>query len=103
MDAATRHTAQIIEASRQHLAQFRKKYPVRGDLELDPRVFWRITDNWVELTVRFIAEPHGVRALRDAMARDIVRDLATARIDIASNTFEITGVTPLEAREELKN
>jgi small-conductance mechanosensitive channel len=103
LDAATCHTAKIVEESRGKLAEFRKKYPVHGDLEVEPRVFWRLTDNWVELTVRFIAEPHGVRALKDAMARDIVRDLAKAKIDIASNTLEITGVPPVKARVEIAN
>jgi small-conductance mechanosensitive channel len=101
LDAATRHTAQIVEKSREQLAGFMKKYPVHGDLEVEPRVFWRMTDNWVELTVRFVAEPHGVRALKDAMARDIVSDLAKTGIGIASSTFEVTGVPPLKARVEI--
>ena len=32
--------------------------------EIDPRVYWRITDNWLELTVRFLAPDHGIRDTR---------------------------------------
>ena len=35
--------------------------------DLRPRVYWRMTDNWLELTVRFVARDHGVRDLKDAM------------------------------------
>ena len=31
------------------------------DLEtLNPQVFCRLTDNWLELSLRFITRPHGV-------------------------------------------
>ena len=36
------------------------------------RVYLRMTDNWLELTVRFIARDHGMRDLKDAMSRDIL-------------------------------
>jgi hypothetical protein len=52
-------------------------------------VYYRLTDNWLELTVRFIAEDHGVRSLKDAMSRDILAALDEAGIGIASATFAI--------------
>jgi hypothetical protein len=54
-----------------------------------------MTDNWLELTVRFIAEDHGVRDLKDAMTRDILAALNKAKIGIASATFEIVGLPKL--------
>jgi small-conductance mechanosensitive channel len=64
-------------------------------VDLDPRVFWRITDNWLELTVRFIAPPHGVRAIKDAMSRDVLAGLDKAGIGIASATYDIVGLPPI--------
>lgn len=40
--------------------------------EIDPRVFWRITEDWLELTVRFLGPDHGIRGIKDKMTRDIV-------------------------------
>ena len=40
--------------------------------DLDPRVYWRLTDNWLELTVRFVTRERGVRAVKDAMSREIL-------------------------------
>jgi hypothetical protein len=55
-----------------------------------------MTDNWLELTVRFIAKDHGVRDLKDAMTRDILAALDSAGIGIASATFEIVGLPTLK-------
>jgi len=40
--------------------------------EIDPRVFWRITEDWLELTVRFLGPDHGIRGIKDKMTRDIM-------------------------------
>jgi hypothetical protein len=39
--------------------------------DLDPRVYWRLTGNWLELAVRFVTPERGVRAVKDAMSREI--------------------------------
>jgi hypothetical protein len=63
--------------------------------EMAPRVYYRLTDKWLELTVRFIARDHGIRHLKDAMSRDILRALGEARIAVASTSFSISHVPPL--------
>ena len=52
----------------------------------------RLTDNWLELNVRFIVRDHGIRRLKDAMSPDILRGLDEAGIGLASATFEIVGL-----------
>ena len=37
-----------------------------------PRVYWRMTDNSLELTVRLPDYEHGVRDLKGAVTRDIL-------------------------------
>jgi hypothetical protein len=62
---------------------------------MKPKVYMRMTDNWLELSVRFIASDHGVRDLKDAMTRDVLDALDQAQIGIASATFEIVRLPPL--------
>ena len=62
----------------------------------EPRVYWRITDNWVELTIRFVTREHGARDVIDKMSRDILQEFDEARIGIASATFEIVGLPTLK-------
>ncbi len=74
-----------------------QRYEVRP-LDLEPRVYWRLTDNWLELAVRFVAETHGVRTLKDAISREIIAGLDAAKIEIASATYDIVGFPPIEIR-----
>jgi small-conductance mechanosensitive channel len=69
--------------------------------EIDPRVYWRLTDNWLELTVRFLLPDHGGRRIKDAMSREILAGLNEAKIEIASGTYAIVEVPPLQV--ELAN
>ncbi len=71
-----------------------KRYFVRG-ADLEPRVYWRLTDNWLELTVRFLTGVYGVRDVKDAMSREVLSALDEAGIGLASATFEVVGLPPL--------
>ena len=55
-----------------------------------------MTDNWLELTLRFVVTEHGVRDVKDALARDILKRFEEAGIGIASATFELVGLPPLK-------
>ncbi|HEX6174089.1 MAG TPA: hypothetical protein VF089_08745 [Candidatus Binatia bacterium] len=66
---------------------------------MKPKVYYRLTNNWLERAVRFIVEDHGIRRVKDAMSRDILRALKEADIKVASTTFEITGLPPLRIRD----
>ena len=68
-------------------------------LDLVPRVFFRITDNWLELTVRFVLYTHQIRTAKDAMSRHIISGTGCkAGIGIASATYDIVGLPPIEVR-----
>ena len=66
--------------------------------DVDPRVYWRITDNWLELTVRFLVPDHGGRKIKDAMNREILAKLDAAKIEIASATYDVVGMPPLKVQ-----
>ena len=97
--AAARHHAirreQMTEAQ---VDELERRYQLRID-EIEPRVYWRITDNWLELTVRFLSPDHGTRAIKDAMSREIMAALDAAGIGIASATYEITGLPAVQFRQ----
>ena len=67
-------------------------------IDLEPRVYYRITDNWLELTVRFLLYTHQVRLAKDAMSRHIITEMDKAGIGIASSTYDIVGFPPIEVR-----
>jgi small-conductance mechanosensitive channel len=93
-EAADRHTLKTSALGEPAIAELERRYVMKR-ADMKPRVFWRMTDNWLELTVRFLVEDHGIRDVKDAMTREILSGLDRAGIAIASSTFEITGVPPL--------
>ncbi|MEO5834473.1 MAG: mechanosensitive ion channel domain-containing protein [Nakamurella sp.] len=96
---AAAHAHAIIDdrAAEAALASMRSRYAM-SDASLDPSVYWRLTDNWLELSLRFLVPVRGVREIKDRMSRDIIRALDEAGVGIASATFEIVGVPRLEYR-----
>ncbi|MEO6947870.1 MAG: mechanosensitive ion channel domain-containing protein [Nitrobacter sp.] len=90
---ATDPNSMASEAKEDLLARFGVE-----PIELDPRVFYRITDNWLELTVRFIVGTHKIRDVKDAMSRQIIAELDKVGIGIASATYDIVGFPAIEFR-----
>ena len=61
-------------------------------LDFEPRVYYRLTSSWLELTVRFVFKDHGTRAVKDQMARDILEGFDAAGIAVASAGLRIEGL-----------
>jgi small-conductance mechanosensitive channel len=99
LDVARRHSVPASELSREALEEMRRRYFMEK-VSTEPRVFWRITDNWVELTVRFVTREHGARDVKDKMSRDILQALDEAGIGIASATFEVVGLPQVKLQME---
>jgi len=99
MLAAVQHHTESVEAlGREALDQMQRRYFVHAVTDLSPRVYYRITDNWLELSVRFITTEHGVREVKDAISRDMLAALDEAGIGIASATYDIVGFPPIQLK-----
>jgi small-conductance mechanosensitive channel len=101
LEAVRSATEEITREAREVLQKMKDKYLIR-ESELVPRAFIRLTDNWIELSVRFIARPFGVRELKDRISRRLLTALQDEGIQIASTTFEVVGLPTvrLEATAE---
>jgi small-conductance mechanosensitive channel len=100
LDVANRNSIEVSELSSSALAEIRRRYFMKTT-SLTPRVYLRLTDNWLELTVRFIVADHGIRDVKDRMSRELLEGLNQAGISIASATFEITGLPELRISNSL--
>ncbi len=97
LEAARLHATEASEMAAERKAELQDRFGV-APIELDPRVYYRITDNWLELSVRFVVGTHRVRGAKDAMSRHIIAELDRAGIGIASSTYDIVGFPPIELR-----
>jgi small-conductance mechanosensitive channel len=93
--AATRHTIGASQMGEAAFAELRRRYAAAAT-DFEPRVYWRMTDDWLEMTVRFVCRDHGVRDVKDAMTREVLGALDAAGIPVASANFEVSRLPPLE-------
>jgi hypothetical protein len=92
--AAERHTLSFQDLTEQAVQELERRYSVKRE-QIRPTIYYRLTDNWLELTVRFITPYYGTRELKDAISRDILGGFKEAGIDIASSTHDIVGLPPV--------
>jgi hypothetical protein len=95
LSAARTHAADPRELDPDALERMKSRYGIELD-DFAPRVYWRLTDNWLEMTVRLLTRDRGTRAVKDAISRDVLAELDRAGIGIASATTEIVGLPPLK-------
>ena len=98
LEAARLHATEANAMAAEKKEELKERFEVEP-IELDPRVYYRITDNWLELTVRFVIGTHRIRGAKDAMSRYIVIELDKAGIGIASATYDIVGFPAVEIRQ----
>ncbi len=99
LEAAGKETVKIEEMAAPALRLLEDKFSIES-VDVRPRVYMRLTDNWVELTVRFLCKEHDIRGLKDRMSREIIANLDKAKIGIASSTYDIVGLPPIRVQME---
>ena len=98
LEAAHLHAKEADEMVEAQKADLQAKFGI-DPVDLDARVYYRITDNWLELSLRFVVGTHRIRGAKDAMNRHILREFDKAGIGIASATYDIVGLPPIQLRE----
>src|SRR3954454_17152846 len=102
LDSARRRTTKVRELGEEPLKDLERRYMIKRE-DLDPKVYYRLTDNWCEMAVRFIVDAHEVRGVKDLMSRDILNGFDEAKIEIASGTYQIVGMPELRVRVDGQN
>jgi small-conductance mechanosensitive channel len=100
LDCARHETMDVHHLSRADRERMLREFFVDLD-DCDPRVYYRLTDNWLELTVRFVVEPRGVREVMDRITRRVLEELDEAGIAVASQTYQVVGVPPIRVEGAL--
>ena len=95
IDAAERYALTVERIGDAEVQRLKENFGIDVG-QMDPQTFWRITDNWLEITIRFLAPDHGIRHIKDQMSREILTELDKAKIGIASGTYAIVEVPPIK-------
>jgi small-conductance mechanosensitive channel len=98
LDAARKHGGEVMRDAKPALERLRKVYYVEGEVEIEPRVYLTVNDNYTELALRFLSREPGVRLMKDALYRDILNAFHQANIAVASTSMEIAVPDPVEVK-----
>ncbi len=67
--------------------------------EMNPQAFIDLTDNWIELTVRFVIPVRSARRIKSDVSEKVLRRYSDEGVAIASATSEIVGFPPLRVED----
>jgi small-conductance mechanosensitive channel len=95
LEAARNHAVDVDAFDPQAIARLRRRYWL-PDTDVEPSVFYRLTDNWLEMTVRFAVLPHGVRQVKSDISLGILAGFEAAGIEIASATYDVVGLPKVQ-------
>lgn len=109
IEAGSEYSKEFLQGAQREMEEMRK-YFVVGEMELKPQVYMKVTDNWVELTLRYLVNPKQRRAASNfiyerAFQRLQGRDditIASSTSDVAIHWKEDQSSSGEKAREESK-
>lgn len=81
--------ASSSEGAREAMDEMSRRYPIPRT-EVEPKVYVRATDNWVELSARFVIPVRTARTARAELTRRLLARLEEAEISVASETADLT-------------
>ena len=98
LDHGREYTSEFEARARSGINELIRRYPIQEmGLNVEPTLYVIMTDNWIELTLRYVVDPHERRAVASNLHSDILQHFESEEeITIASATFDIVGFPPLE-------
>ncbi len=89
-DITKEETTSMAKKAAEELIGLQKKYYI-SKKAVEPSVYVKITDNWIDLNIRYITDARSRRELHDRLSRKILEALRKEEdVDIASMTLDIT-------------
>lgn len=96
LDIVKTETQEMTVQAEMEIERLGEKYYLPKKVT-DPAVYLKLTDNWVELSIRYVADAKTRRILSDTINRKILDDITASKTySIASETMEIQGRQKIE-------
>jgi small-conductance mechanosensitive channel len=98
VDAVQQHPTyqDLLPSAQEQRRRARRKFAIKIT-PLDPRVFVRLTDSWIELGVVYPVNTDARRSFRSEVSQQILAEFAAAGIVVASQTvavLQLPSITP---------
>jgi hypothetical protein len=89
------YTTRFQAEAQAELQTMLERYPLH-ETAVEPTLYVVMTDNWIELTLRFVVEAHQRRKVRAQLHHELLQQFESETgITVASVTMEVVGFPPL--------
>jgi small-conductance mechanosensitive channel len=90
------YTKKLQADAEAKLSRMLDRFPLK-ETKVEPTLYLAMTDNWIELTLRFVVDAQERRMVKGQLHRDLLQHIqAEKKIAVASTTIEIVGFPPME-------
>jgi small-conductance mechanosensitive channel len=94
------YTEELQSDAEAKLSRMIDRFPLK-ETKVEPTLYLAMTDNWIELTLRFVVDAQERRGVKGRLHRDLLQHFqAEEKIALASTTIEIVGFPPLELTQD---
>lgn len=95
-DLGNKHTAQLQEDAEAKLTRLIDRFPLK-QTTVEPSIYFVMTDNWIEITLRFVVDAQERRKVKAQLNRELLQQFEEEEdINVASATFDIVGFPTLQ-------
>jgi hypothetical protein len=96
------YTAELQADAEAKLSRMIDRYPLK-DTKVEPTLYLAMTDNWIEVTLRFLVDAQERRRVKDHLYRELLQNFqGKENISVASTTIEIVGLPTLQGDQRNK-
>ena len=91
-----KHTAELQDDAEAKLTRLVDRFPLK-QTTVEPSIYFVMTDNWIEITLRFVVDAQERRKVKAQLNRELLQQFEEEEnINVASATFDIVGFPALQ-------
>jgi small-conductance mechanosensitive channel len=92
------YSADCQTQAKGELSDMMQRYPVLPDTPVEPTLYTVMTDNWIEMTLRYVVDARERRTVKGQLHRQLLQHFEEEPdITVASVTLEVVGFPPLKS------
>ena len=96
LENAQEYTEELHADAAARLSKMIDRYPLQST-QVEPTIYMAMTDNWIEITLRYIVDARERRKIKGQLHRELLQHFETEEnVTVASMTVEIVGFPPLK-------
>jgi small-conductance mechanosensitive channel len=100
LERAAEYSSHFLSQAQAGLRELEAEYPLH-EATVEPKLYVVMTDNWLEMTLRYVVDPRERRKVKAQLHRDLLQGFeADPKITVASVTMEIVGFPPLRRDDQ---